>query len=210
MRITVLGATGRTGSRVVDEALGAGHEVVAVARGADALPVRRGLQARAGDVRDPEVVASASLGCDAVVSALGVGASRAATWVYSSGLGHVVAGLAAQRRPEVPVVAVSAAPVGSPTDHPLVTRTVVLPALRRLFGPTYDDMRRMEDLLAVSAGTWVVLRPPRLVTGPAVPYRLVEAGNTFLGREVSTGTLARALLESITVPERHARVWYVR
>lgn len=39
MRLVVLGATGRTGRQVVERALQARHEVVAVARGAGVLGV---------------------------------------------------------------------------------------------------------------------------------------------------------------------------
>lgn len=209
MRIAVFGATGRTGRSVVDQALGAGHEVAAVSRGANALTARPGLQVFPGDVGDRDVVASALDECDAVVSALGIGTSRVATDVYSRGVDNLLAVLSAQGRLTVPVAVVSAAPVGSSADHPLVTRLVVLPILRRVFGRTYADMRRMEGVLSASAAAWVVLRPPRLVAGPAAAYRLVPAGSTFGGRTVSTCTLARALLDSVAAADRHRRAWYV-
>jgi len=41
MRITVFGATGRTGRPLVEAALGRGHEAVAFARDATKLPVDR-------------------------------------------------------------------------------------------------------------------------------------------------------------------------
>ncbi|MEV6770986.1 NAD(P)H-binding protein [Nocardia sp. NPDC051030] len=69
MRITVFGASGGVGSRVVEEALSRGHQVVAVSRHADRL---RGLPAavevRTGDVSDPHQVTSLSEGSDVVIS----------------------------------------------------------------------------------------------------------------------------------------------
>ncbi|WP_033332167.1 NAD(P)-dependent oxidoreductase [Streptomyces novaecaesareae] len=70
MRITVFGATGNVGSRVVAEALARGHEVTAVVRD-PAKP--HGLPATAaltvGDAGDPEDVTRISAGQDVVITA---------------------------------------------------------------------------------------------------------------------------------------------
>ncbi|MEU9041733.1 MULTISPECIES: NAD(P)H-binding protein [unclassified Kitasatospora] len=70
MRITVFGATGNVGSRVVTEALARGHEVTAVVRD-PAKP--HGLPSAAviavGDARNPEDVARIAPGQDAVITA---------------------------------------------------------------------------------------------------------------------------------------------
>lgn len=70
MRITVFGAAGNVGSRVVAEALARGHEVTAVVRDAgrfDDLPA--GANARTGDAASIEDVAALSAGQDVVISA---------------------------------------------------------------------------------------------------------------------------------------------
>jgi putative NADH-flavin reductase len=71
MRITVFGASGRTGRSLVEQALDHGHEVVAFVRDASAfdLPGER-LDVHGGDAREPEAVAEAIRGSDAVISAL--------------------------------------------------------------------------------------------------------------------------------------------
>ncbi|MFG2907878.1 NAD(P)-dependent oxidoreductase [Kitasatospora sp. NPDC048286] len=70
MRITVFGATGNVGSRVVTEALARGHRVTAVVRD-PAKP--HGLPSAAtlavGDARDPEDVARIAAGQDVVITA---------------------------------------------------------------------------------------------------------------------------------------------
>ncbi|MEU3574553.1 NAD(P)H-binding protein [Kitasatospora sp. NPDC036755] len=70
MRITVFGATGNVGSRVVAEALARGHHVTAVVRD-PAKP--HGLPATVplvlGDARDPEDVARIAAGQDVVITA---------------------------------------------------------------------------------------------------------------------------------------------
>ncbi|MFF7988901.1 NAD(P)-dependent oxidoreductase [Kitasatospora xanthocidica] len=70
MRITVFGATGNVGSRVVSEATARGHEVTAVVRD-PAKP--HGLPATVtlvvGDARNPEDVARIAAGQDALITA---------------------------------------------------------------------------------------------------------------------------------------------
>lgn len=71
MFVTVLGASGNVGSRLLREALSRRHEVTAVARSAngfDALP--DGVNVRAGDVGNPAAVAELIKGQDVVVSAI--------------------------------------------------------------------------------------------------------------------------------------------
>ncbi|MFI6169494.1 NAD(P)-dependent oxidoreductase [Nocardia sp. NPDC051052] len=70
MRITVFGATGEVGSRVVAEALSRGHEVVAVMRnpaGAAAVPLAA--EVRIGDAMNLDDVVSLSAGQDLVITA---------------------------------------------------------------------------------------------------------------------------------------------
>ena len=71
-RILVLGASGRTGRLVVEQALGHGHVVVAFVRDLARLPIaHERLTVIQGDVTVAADVARAVEGCDAVVSVLG-------------------------------------------------------------------------------------------------------------------------------------------
>ncbi|WP_431040648.1 NAD(P)-dependent oxidoreductase [Streptomyces sp. P1-3] len=70
MRITVFGAAGAVGSRVVAEALSRGHEVTAVVRDPARFPeLPAAAHARVGDAGIPEDVAALSAGQDVVISA---------------------------------------------------------------------------------------------------------------------------------------------
>jgi len=69
MKLTVIGATGRTGRHVVDEALRRGHKVTAFTRRPEALTERSRLDGVVvGDGRDPEAVRKAVSGADAVIA----------------------------------------------------------------------------------------------------------------------------------------------
>src|SRR3954454_22064890 len=70
MRITIFGAAGSVGSRVVAEALSRGHDVTAVVRReshASSIPV--GTKVRFGDASSVEQVTAFSTGEDVVISA---------------------------------------------------------------------------------------------------------------------------------------------
>ncbi len=71
MNVTVFGATGDVGSRVVAEALSRGHTVTAVARNKAKLALLPdAAKVRAADVEKPETVARLLAGQDLAISAL--------------------------------------------------------------------------------------------------------------------------------------------
>jgi len=70
MKIVIFGATGRIGSRIVNEALSRGHEVTATVRNPENYtPEDRHLHVAKGDLLDSDDVESAVFDHDAVVSA---------------------------------------------------------------------------------------------------------------------------------------------
>jgi len=72
MNLVVLGATGRTGRLVVEQALAAGHNVTALVRSPEKLTVRNSsLRVVAGKATDAADVARALEGADGVLSTLG-------------------------------------------------------------------------------------------------------------------------------------------
>jgi uncharacterized protein YbjT (DUF2867 family) len=76
MNLLVLGATGRTGRLVVEQALAAGHTVTALVRSPEKLTIRdSNLRVVAGRATDPADVARALASADALLSTLGGGGS---------------------------------------------------------------------------------------------------------------------------------------
>lgn len=70
MRILVVGAAGKTGRAVVDQARAAGHEVTAFVRHAEGYD-RPGVDVREGDAADPGAMDAAVAGQDAVIDTIG-------------------------------------------------------------------------------------------------------------------------------------------
>ena len=68
-KIAIIGATGRAGGQLLEEALRRGHAVTAIARKASKLGERTGVTAKALDVLDAGALQQAVAGHDAVFSA---------------------------------------------------------------------------------------------------------------------------------------------
>ncbi|HDS1747691.1 MULTISPECIES: NAD(P)-dependent oxidoreductase [Pseudomonas] len=68
-KIAIIGATGRAGSQLLEEALRRGHSVLAIARDPSTLQGRAGVTVQALDVKDSAALHKALAGVDAVLSA---------------------------------------------------------------------------------------------------------------------------------------------
>jgi len=69
MKIAVIGASGRAGSRIIDEALKRGHTVTGIARNPEKIAARAGVAAKKGDLNHAESLTPILKGHDAVISA---------------------------------------------------------------------------------------------------------------------------------------------
>lgn len=200
MKLVVFGPTGGTGQQLIQQALDAGHLVTAVARRPEAIsPAHPHLEVRQGDVLDPAWTGAGFQGADAVLSALGSRELGKPTTVYSAGATAILSAMAGTDVTRF--IGVSATPVGPREQESLPERRLVYPLLRRFFGPGYDDMHRMEAILAASQSEWTVYRPPRLTNGPltgnsrtAIDRRLPRAWN------LSRADLAAAMIGAIGDP----------
>ncbi|CAM3045183.1 hypothetical protein SAMN04490207_2114 [Pseudomonas gessardii] len=68
-KIAIIGATGRAGSQLLEEALRRGHTVTAIARNTAALAARPGLTVKQADALDANALQQAISGSDVVISA---------------------------------------------------------------------------------------------------------------------------------------------
>jgi putative NADH-flavin reductase len=212
MKLTIFAATGGIGRLALEQAAGAGHDVTAVARNPRNLPggAARVVTADLASA-DPDVLASAVAGADAVLSGLGPRgkADAGITW---RGTQAIVAAMQATgtRR----LVVVSAAPVGTvpspgrprpPRHDPgdgLLTRTVAYPVLKTLLRGVYADLARMEDVLRDSDLDWTSVRPPRLTDGPVTGrYRTALGRNLRHGLVISRADVADCMLRVTGQPE---------
>ena len=199
MRIVVFGANGGTGRLLTQQALDAGHDVVAVVRRPAQFPlVHERLTVVEADVRDRPAVARAVAGSEAVLSTLGVPFTRKPIDVYSVGI-HTI-GAAMKQHGITRVVVVSSAGT-EPRHHDgagFLLNRVMQPLVTATIGKTtYADMRDMEARLRASDLDWTVMRPSGLFDAPAVSsYQLHE--NHADGVFTSRADLAASMLAQVT------------
>lgn len=201
MRVLVVGAAGRTGKPVVQQALGHGHEVRAFVHVTPLEIADESLEIVTGDVRSFEAVEPAVAGCDAVVFAVGSGGGRRVD-VYSEGIGHVLHAMALHDVPALAALSAAGAFARNDRRLPLTFRAMMATALKSV----YDDMERMEQRIAASGVQWTIVRPVGLTDGPQTGhYRLSRDGSllpkasriaradvaALLLKAVETGTFAR-------------------
>ncbi|HBY21915.1 MAG TPA: NAD-dependent dehydratase, partial [Propionibacteriaceae bacterium] len=107
------------------------------------------------------------------------------------------------------IAVVSAAPVGPREEQAFFERRVLMPILEQFFGATYDDMRRMEEVLQRSENDWISVRPPRLLDNPATGSYRIGIAPQPQSRSITYGDLATALLDSLDRPEFYAKAVFV-
>jgi nucleoside-diphosphate-sugar epimerase len=195
MRIIIFGANGPTGRLLTEQTIGAGHDAVAVTRHPDAFPLNDvRLRVVGGDVLDPKVVGAAVKGSDAVLSALGVPFGKMPVEVYSRGVENMIEAMRLFGVRRLVVVSSGAVTGEDEPTGGIVFNRILQPYVMKKLGKTvYDDMRRMEGLVAGSDRDWTILRPSGFYELPQVSnYSLTEARGP--GRFTARIDLADAVL----------------
>lgn len=205
MNLTVFGANGPTGRLVVGQALAAGHHVAAVTRRPDQYPLSSpDLDVVTADVTDPDGVERALSGATAVISTFGVPYSRDRITVYSRGIANIARAMTVHRVERLVCVSSTTVATDDQPDESLFWRKGLIPLLRNVVGRTlYDDMARMEAIVASSGLEWTIVRPAGLFDAaePTDDYEVSEG--RLPGRATSRADLADLLLREATAP-RHS------
>ena len=170
MRLLILGATGPTGRNLVDQALGAGHEVAALARNASRLTVAHPrLTVMAGDATDARTLEDAMGGKDAVLSALGAGNSLRSQ-IASRAVAALIPAMRARalRR----VIFLSSFGVGESYEQASLLQRI---AFRTMLLQIFADKAKADAMLRASGLDWTLVYPTLLTNGArAGRYRVGE------------------------------------
>jgi len=194
--ILVIGAAGRTGRLIVEQALGHGHSVRAMVRSNGLEMSHERLEVVTGDVLDFEAVSAAVQGADAVAFALGSGGGKDKdVRVFSEGIGNVLHAMALHD--VTSLVALSAAGVFARSDSrmSLGFRAMIATVLK----PVYDDLERMEQRVAASGVSWTIVRPVGLADTPATGRYRLSLDGTLLPKaaRVSRADVAALSLKAL-------------
>jgi putative NADH-flavin reductase len=165
MRLTILGATGATGTCLTEQALAAGHEVTAIVRdpGRLYLPANPGLRVVTADVMDSASITPALEGTAAVLTAIGPRTASPTTVIRDS-VHSIVQAMekSGVRR----LLEVSGSVVADDGESPYL-RYLLKPLARRTFlRHVCVDMRAGEEQIRRSNLDWTIFRPPALTGKP--------------------------------------------
>jgi uncharacterized protein YbjT (DUF2867 family) len=188
MKVLVVGAMGRSGRLVVQEAVRAGHSVRAFSRSvsADALP--DGVELLRGDVCEADTVAQAVQGVEAVIVVLSMVRTSNSPWARITtprDLHTRAASLLLSACAEAGVrryITVSAHGVGP--SRPRAGWAFLALVHSSNIGVAYDNLAEAEQRVMASALDWTIVRPTRLTDA-------VGSGRWTASEELETGSMAR-------------------
>jgi uncharacterized protein YbjT (DUF2867 family) len=190
MRIALFGATGGTGAQVLEQALGAGHTVKALARDPAKLQPRDGLTVIAGNVLDAQATALCVEGTDAVICVLGTKPGDEP--IEARGTERILAAMDkhAVRR----LIAVSSMGVGDSIDQiNLFFRVIMNLTLKRIM----QAKEEQERLIMASDTDWTVIRPGGLTDGPRTGSCKAGTDKSIKARRVSRADVADFVLKQL-------------
>src|SRR5438477_971406 len=187
VKIFVVGATGRTGLEVVNQALTRGHQVTAFVRSPEKMALQNErLAVVGGNAMNELELLGAMNNHDAVVSTLGPrevfkpssmlrdSATATTRAMNHSGIKRLVALSAAAHFPGIPN---------------RIAGFVLRNHIR--------DSRAMEKIVQANGLDWTIVRPPRLTQGDYVTYRSVEDALPTFGFTISRKAVAAFMLDAI-------------
>jgi nucleoside-diphosphate-sugar epimerase len=195
MKVTIFGATGRTGRHVVEQALARGYEVTAFARSSGKLAAYRDqIEIVEGDVQDAASVQEAMAGADAVISVLGP-TENTPDYQVTKGTRHI---LAAMEQHGVDRLIVSAgAGVVVPQDEPTLFNKLINVLLRLVSRHVYEDMKRVVATVRDSDVAWTIVRVPMLTDdSPTGDVKVGYVGHA-LGPRLTRADMASFILEQV-------------
>ena len=194
MKLFVIGATGRTGREIVQQALEKGHYVTAFVRSPEGSSLtNERLTVLKGNVVDENQLFEAMQKHDAVLSALGPRkVFKPSSLLHDSALATT---RAMSRSGVRRLVILSAA-----AHFPGIPNRIVSFALRGHM----RDSRAMEAIVQASGLDWTIARPPRLTEENYTSYRSREGAAPKMGFTLARKAVAAFMLDA-SEQQKHFR-----
>ncbi|UCE46794.1 MAG: SDR family oxidoreductase [Phycisphaerales bacterium] len=211
MKIAIIGASGRTGIRLVRESIRRGYQVVAVCRETsagklDEFVEQQGLTVMTAPVvSDQAILKQALAGCDAVVVvAITVRCLKATELVAALAKATAANGVKRLVFTAGEITAVLA----EGETHTLRQRIMLalITPIMWLTPYSLTDMRRATALVRrQSDWEWTIVRAPTLTDSPPVGYRFCGISEVTSKHALSREDYAACLLDSLKEPDHRRR-----
>ena len=196
MRITVFGATGGTGRRLVEQAIAEGNEVVAYVRNPSKLDMENEhLTVVQGELTDEELIEKAVKGVDAVISLLGPrGGSKSKPLTH--GMQNIIAAMKKQcvRR----LVITSTLSAKDPNDLPDFKTKSLVNLVKVTMHDAYEDIVSTAETVRNSDLDWTIVRLTMLNNKPkSGKVRAGYVGRGDVGTWISRADVADFMLKQV-------------
>jgi len=191
MNVLVFGATGKTGSLVVDRALAKGHTVTVLVRD-PAKITNPNVRVLTGSATNESDVLAAMIGQQAVIESIGGTTPYKATQLETTSIRNIIA---AMRTANVPrLITVSMMGIGdSRPQSPAWYKYLLMPTFLR--GSTADKTNK-EAAVTASGLDYIIARPPILKDGPATGKISILTPNQT-GHAITRADLANFLVDQL-------------
>jgi putative NADH-flavin reductase len=192
MKLFVIGATGRTGREIVQQALARGHQVTAFVRSPESMTLKNErLTVIKGNAMDENELFNAMQIHDAVLSTLGPReVFKPSSMLYDSALATT---RAMNRSGMTRLVVLSAA-----AHFPGIPNRIASLIMRNHM----RDSLAMEKIVQASGLDWTIARPPRLTQEQYTTYRSREGVAPKMGFTLARKAVAAFMLDVIE-QEKH-------
>jgi len=198
MRITVFGASGKVGRRVVELALVQGHTVVAVVHEHNIFTGTPNLIIKKADVYRGEDVAAAIKDSDAVVSCLGSWGTPKRN-VLTTAMHTLIPAM--QQQKILRIVTLTGSGAANPQRRVGLTHRLIM-ALMAPFpaGKVFRDGEDHMQLLKQSDLDWTTIRSPIMTSWGSAQYRLsLKQSIHFV--TISRRAVAQAMVDQLTADD---------
>ena len=195
-KITVFGASGKTGKLVVEEALAQNYQVKAFVRASERLPMSHPhLTIVTGDAMDLEAVDRAIEGSDGVISVLGWSQDSPKNLLTRAGKTIIDV---MEKQGVSRLITVIGAAVERPTDEPpSLSKRLIVFLIKKIEPELFADSQNLADAIGKSNLDWTIVRVPRLANGNRTKTYRSGQLNLGFGAKVQRADLAHFLVEQL-------------
>jgi putative NADH-flavin reductase len=197
MKIVIFGASGKTGTLMVNQALELGHQVTAYIRRANSLEIEHpNLKIVVGNLNDTEKLKEAITGADACLSTLGGASLTKHATEIRSGIDKIISIMEQERVNRF----IYLSSVGVGESRLYMAQPVRFLVCDLLLRVPFADHNFNEQRLAKSRLQYTFVRPGGLTDGPKTGNLKHGSGKTILkgNPKISRANVAAFMLEQLT------------